>query len=870
MSSILDSVLANIGWDESFAIPEPNAENKALLDEIRMKEAKFAQLKNKLESNKDQKQFIGEFLQNGKQELDNIEALCKFKERESEFLQHLTSLAENETGRMTQDSAKMEKELQFFADRRNVLENSISKTKQKLQEFKEQMNWDQQAMDAFLKESALNDEETMAIIKYSQQDEQKIKALSLAIEKKNLEANEKRKAHDKEYAETLSAQLALDKAAVILWQAHQETQHLLKRWENTVMQMQRRDAEMQQCARQIEQAKQKIRNLNTAILVRKHFLETQRKTNKDTEKKIALAQQLVLKVRQELESVEDNCSAVQHELDCWKGTLNKAKNNVKTAMSNISKMQENIQDNNNKINEAKAHNSALEEKLQAVTQSSLSEEEKADQMEQFLRDEEQEIKELNDKLRSYIEQLSICKEFLQSLKDNEKDCIANVSKSRYIISCLKSELRKLQHDQLRHQMTVNELESSIVYLRKKLARLHGDVRLEEKQEIAIKIDELNKMVEEKKKTAHMLSIALKQSEDDIHFLRKELEIAKPQKVHLSEKVEELMLIDNKSDMEVKKLQIKKQESMVEHNIIKLKVKRIRNQLYNKADAVLSLEKRKLELQRDIKEREEELRIYREMQIQRLKIIEQERQRLRAELNEKLSKIDVTKKRCEILSFSIDAPEGEEDKWHAYHLVKVTQVKQELRQKGDHLDATVCKLELENKALGNTITLFSDSNSVFRKSLNKVKESFPEYQEKMNLAEQLRGSEETLKSKKREIQRLQQDIKNMNNVLESLLQEELLEKEKIKERELVIVKLNKELFSLQEKTDRAKRQCIRLMKQIRAANNTNTETFEEKDIKLRELKELNKSSNKMLNDALEDKPDLRSVVETYFQEGSVPD
>ncbi|XP_030257409.1 coiled-coil domain-containing protein 39 [Sparus aurata] len=867
MSSVADTVLSEADWDERFAIPEANAENNALTEEIHKKEKELMQLENKLERNKDDKPFMTEFLKDAKQELKNTEALYRAKEREEELEKHLTALTERETGRLTQEMAKTEKDQQSLAEKKNMLKNHNFKAKQKLEEFRNQMDWDQQTMDAFLEESARKDEDTMAIIKYAQQDEQRIKSLTLAIEKKTLEANEKRKALDRELTETLSAQIALDKTTENLQQAHMETQQLIHQWENTMKQMKQRDAEMQQCALQLAQTKQSIRERNGTITEKKHLLDTQRNNNKEMERKITIAKQQAVRLRQDLKEKENNYMRLQDELSTCKSSRDRAISDVEYMTSHISRIKKDIEDNNKKLKEASAYNAALEEKLKVVTQTALSEEERAAQMDQFLKDEELENKELDVQLRDCREELFRHKEHLQALKTKEMDSVSQISRSKSTITNLNSQLRKLEKELLTQQRAINEQDTQIFRLDKKLAQLQGDINTEEKQMLDQKIAELTEALEEKKKMASMLTNTLKESEDDTRYLRKEKERSDAQKRYLTDKVEELLLLCDTSEEELKRTRLRKQDNIVEHNIMKMEVKRTRDLLYNQAGTVLSFEKRKLELQRAIKEREDEIKVYGEMLNQQLKISEQERQGLSAELNEKLSKIDTMKKRFEILMLSMAAPEGEEEKSQAYYITKAAQEREELKRQGDALDAKIRKMELENRALENTIQLFDNSNSSFRTSLGIAKDS-PEYQDNLKLEEHLMAVEETLRYKRRQVQELQQDLQDMNNTWESLLHEEQVEREKIEHKQSLLRELSKEIASQQEKIQRTTKQCNKLTQEIRAEQNTDTETFEEMDIKLRELKGFNKSVDKMLSNAMDDNPDLRPVLEKYFLQANL--
>ncbi|XP_067109622.1 coiled-coil domain-containing protein 39 [Osmerus mordax] len=866
MSSAL---LSEVGWDEGFAIPVANAENKALEDELQRKQKEKMLIDNKLCECKDRIQAMAEHLNNVRQELTQTQALCKARERETESEMHFKALAEREMGRLRQEMSQLEDELGALREKKNSQENSIFKVSQKLEELKSQLNWDQQTLDAWLEESARKDEDTMAIIKYAQQDESRIRELTLAIEKKTVEANQKRKALDNELTETMSAQIGLDKTAENFRQAHLERQDLIRQWENSIEQMKKRDTEMQQCAMLLTQVNQDIRERNGVIQEKKTFLEREIENNREYEKKITMAERQAAKLRQDFQEQERNRIRLVDELDSLRGMVDRSATEVESMRSQLANVKKEIQVKAKKVKADKLHNLALEEKLRAVTETALTVEERAAQMDQMVKEEEQAIKEVDAELHRERQVLFRKSQELQALRLREKDAVAQLSGSRTVLASLDTRLTRLDQDSLKQQKIIYNQDFQIKLLERKMSRLKGDVNTDEKQALEHKTSQLAETLEEKRRTAGLLTTQLKKLQDDIRCVKKETEKTGSENRNMTTKIEELNLFNDTTDKELKKLRLKKQDTMVEDNIMKLEIKRLRDLLYNKADGVLSLEKRRLQLRTAMKEREEEIRVHREMLCKQVKITDQERQGLSAEVHERLSKVDKMRTRYEIMTITMATPEGEEEKSQAYYVIKAAQEKEELQREGDDLDANIRKMEKEIRALENTLHVVNNHNSTFRKSFNKVTESSEEYQEKLRLEEQKRAVEEKYKFKRRQIRELQEDVQSMKDTLDRLLEEEGEEDNRTEDTQSRIVSINRELVSQQEKLDRVTKTCSKLTKEIRSARKSKEETFEEKDIALRELKDFNRSINKMLLEIMEEHPDIRSALQLYFVQAHLP-
>ncbi|KAF1517721.1 Coiled-coil domain-containing protein 39, partial [Eudyptula minor] len=856
------SVLAELRWDDGYAVPVANAENKALEDELQKMQKEKVNLQNELTDFEERIEAMTSHLKNVRQEFSFTQSLYRARENEIETEQHFKALAEREHGRLKSDIKRLEDEIVSLREKKNSQENTINKTTKKLENLKQQMNCDEEVLETWIKESNRKDTDAITLQKYAQQDEGKLGALTLQVEKLTMQANQKRRALDNELTETITAQIELDKTAEDFRRVHQERQEVIRQWENAIQQMQKRDQQIDHYALLITDIKQEIRKKEIVLKEKTSFLVNETLNNMEYEKKISSAEREATSLRNEYQTQDTYRVQLQDELDVLKSTVDRTASDLESLRTQVTNLKKEIQKKQARLSFLKEKNASLSNKLKLVTEETLSSEDKALRMEEILKEEEKIVKEKETEMNQLKELLFKKTQELKVQRDKEKCVLAEIEGSRTSLKNLKSRLHRLEADALKQQELIYNQDFYIQQVQRRLSWLEGEVNADEKQVLEAKVAELKKTLEEKKNAYDVLHAQHKKLQSDVHFIKRAMDKTGEETSGMMIKINELNLFNERSDQELKKAKAVKQEMMVEDNLLKLELNRLGDTLCNKTEKVLTLEKQKLELKKAIAERTEEIKIHKAMLDSQIRLVDQERQRISAEFQDRINKIDKLRCRYEILTVIMMPPE-EEEKAHTYYVIKAAQEKEALQREGDDLDAKICKAEKEIVALENTLRVLNNCNSNYRNSFKEVTETSEEYEEKLKLEEEKRAADEKYRYKQRRIKELQENLQSMEKNFDTVLKQEALFQEQKKEKQALILQLNKDIEEQKPKLERVIKQCSRLSREIQSLKKTKSETQEERDIDLRELKSFNRTIDKLLADVLEANPDLTTPFQMYF-------
>jgi len=149
-------------------------------------------------------------------------------------------------------------------------------------------------------------------------------------------------------------------------------------------------------------------------------------------------------------------------------------------------------------------------------------------------------------------------------------------------------------------------------MERKVARAQGERSQEETQKLNKEIEDFTaEQLQNKAKLSKLLS-SNKQLEDEDRIIKRKIETLVDSKATLQNTIDELVLINRLAEVDLSKVTQQKEKTLVQHDIMKLEIKNLRETVNVAADRVYGLENRKYQLEMSIDEREKEIQVHKDI------------------------------------------------------------------------------------------------------------------------------------------------------------------------------------------------------------------------------------------------------------------
>merc|ERR1712139_273556 len=379
------------------------------------------------------------------------------------------------------------------------------------------------------------------------------------------------------------------------------------------------------------------------------------------------------------------------------------------------------------------------------------------QAEQAHSDVMQSLKLVEKEMKATKENLYKESQELYTLRANEATTLGEISGAQSAIKNLQFQISRLDQERQRQQELLYAVDFQSQLMQRKVARVSGERTIEEQEEFKRRIEKLDKDFEEQKSLHTILSAQIKRQDAELKTANRTLANIKRDTEAMKGTMEELELQNTIMNRSVANVVKEKEESLMQHDILRLEVKRLRQQLNSKSENLYSLENRKQQLHISMEEREKEIEVHQEVLKAQLRSQEEERHKTAIELAERKQKIYNLKMKYENVLNKVKKEAGEEQHSQAYYVLKAAQEKEEMQRKGDELDDKIRRAEREIRALENTLGHLLTRNKKYKENFQTAnQQNQTELEEKQMLEEQSRAANEVLFKKKKQLSQLERE------------------------------------------------------------------------------------------------------------------
>jgi hypothetical protein len=805
--------------DDDDDFPEyANEKNKQLNQIVKQKKKLINEIATNIEEKSSRLGVLKDHLKNVQNELVHTQALVDQKNKEIETEDHLKQITERQIGRIERELQRMDQNGLEKQERLNDIQNQIFKGNERMDQHKLEMNWNQEELEQWALAARQKEEDNLTLEKYKRADEVKIKEMNLEIERETIKVNRKQQELEREITETQAAQIELDKTAEEFKRQHEERHKLYEQWDEALQNIRRREEDITNEGERFAAIKLEIKANTQLISERKDILQKEKLANKNKEVEISINERLIVQQRASNKQSEEQLRNLDADVGILKNQLSAFSSELASKRTRFSVLSQDLLQKKQRLNNAQKRYGSNKVKLE----NELSEAERLEQdntvAEARFADSEKRRKDLEKEMRIKKELLFKCTQDLFKYREDEANLYSEIQGSKAACRHLESHIAKLNQEFQRQQELLYNAEYQIQLMERKVARAKGVRTLEETRDINREIEIAQKELEAKQTEFKQLTSSVKRQDDELRAIERQLAKSDADKKALVELIEKLTLENDMTSQALTKIIKMKEEVLVQHDCMKLEIKKIRDELNKQSDTVLTLENKKYQLEMSMQEREKEINVHRDVLVAEEKAAEEERHKIAVELAERKNKVKNLKIKYEGLVQKNKASDGDmetvNEHSQAYYIIKAAQEREELQRKADELNAKIIKSEKELKALDNTLNHLRNRNSKYRDSFVNKGVTVNDLEEKSKVEEQTRAASENLFKKKKDLQTAQkeyeEDVRRLNEISQKI---DVL---RSREQELMtaIDRYEKEIAEQYEKMERANKTAQQRERQVR--------------------------------------------------------
>ena len=264
---------------------------------------------------------MAEHLKSVQMELVHTQSLVDAKNKEIETEEHMKQITERQSGRLKNEIEKLDNRIADQQDRLNNIQNMIFKANEKMDQFKLEMNWNQEELEQWALAARQKEEDNLTLEKYRRADEAKIKELTLQIEKLTIEVARKSNELEREVTETQAAQIELDKTAEEFKRLHSERHQLYLQWQETVENSRKRDELINETGEDYARAKDYLDKKKADLEDNKTKLQREKDNNLDLEGGVATQERILTKLRESLSRTDKDKKNLEGEVAILRNQL---------------------------------------------------------------------------------------------------------------------------------------------------------------------------------------------------------------------------------------------------------------------------------------------------------------------------------------------------------------------------------------------------------------------------------------------------------------------------------------------------------------------------------------------------------------------